>query len=154
MTCGGKAGHVGTGLGDDDVGGQGTDAGNGADQVAKPVKGRDRLLDAGGDVVDGCGVLVDQVKVNPGQEPVMVGEPTPQRLGQCRDLGPQSAFGQIGQCGGVVVSSNQRLQHGASGDTEDVGGDGGQFDTRVFEQLLQPLHLTRALPGDRRARPG
>src|SRR6516164_10589324 len=44
MTCGGKAGHVRTSLGDDDVGGQGADARDGADQVAKPMKGRDRRL--------------------------------------------------------------------------------------------------------------
>ena len=93
LSCGGKAGHVGTGFGDDDVGGQGADARDGADQVAKPMKGLDRRLDPCGDLIDGCGVLIDQVQVNAGQERVMFGEPAGQRLGQCGDLGAQSAFG-------------------------------------------------------------
>ena len=91
--------------------------------------------------------------MNPGQERMMVGEPTGQRLGQRRDLGAQPAFGQIGQCGGVVVPGDQRLQHGASRHAEDVGGDRRQLDPGVFEQLLQPLYLTGAFPGDRSARP-
>ena len=72
MTCGGEAGHVGAGFGDDDVGGQGADARDGADQVAKPVKGLGRRLDAGGDVSDRSGLLVDQVQMNSGQERVAV----------------------------------------------------------------------------------
>ena len=89
------------------------------------MKGRDRRLDPRGDVIDRCGVLVDQVQVNPGQERMMFGEPTGQRLGQRRDLGAQPAFGQIGQCGGVAVAGDQRFQHGPSRDAEDVGGDRG-----------------------------
>lgn len=34
-----------------------------------------------------------------------------------------TAVCQIGQCGGVVVPDDQRLQHGASRDAEDVGGN-------------------------------
>src|ERR1700739_3179311 len=37
LSCGGEAGRVGTGLGDDDVGGEGADTRNGAHQVAKPT---------------------------------------------------------------------------------------------------------------------
>lgn len=33
---------------------------------------------------------------------MMFGEPTGQRFGQCRDLGAQPAFGQIGQCAGSL----------------------------------------------------
>ena len=57
------------------------------------MKGLDRRLDPCGDLIDGCGVLIDQVQVNAGQERVMFGEPAGQRLGQCGDLGAQSAFG-------------------------------------------------------------
>ena len=54
---------------------------------------------------------------------MMFGEPTAQRFGQCRDLAAQPAFGRIGQYGGVLVPDDQRLQHGASQDAEDVEGN-------------------------------
>ena len=78
MLCGGESGHVGSGLGDDDVGGVPTDAGDGADQVAEAAKGFDHHLDSIGELLDGRGVLVDQIQVHAGQERVMVGEPAGQ----------------------------------------------------------------------------
>ena len=60
----------------------GADAGDGADQVAEPLKGLDHHLDPVGELLDRGGVLVDQVQVHPGQERVVLGEPAGQRLGQ------------------------------------------------------------------------
>ena len=60
MLCGGGSGHVGSGFGDDDVGGVPTDAGNGADQVAEAAKGLDHHLDSIGELLYRRGVLVDQ----------------------------------------------------------------------------------------------
>jgi len=94
---GGEPGHVGTGLGDDDVRGQGGDPGDGADQVVEAAKRFQQRLDPGGQSVDGRGVLVDQVQVDPGEERVVLGEPAGQRLGQGGDLGAQPAFCQVRQ---------------------------------------------------------
>ena len=71
MFGGGEPGHVRAGLGDDHVGGQSADAGDGADQLPEALKGLDHHLDPGGELVDGLGVLVDEVEVHPGQERVM-----------------------------------------------------------------------------------
>ena len=71
----GNLAHVGAGLGDDDVGGVAPDPGDGADQVAEAVKGLDHQLDSIGELLDGRGVLVDQVQVHAGQKRVMGGEP-------------------------------------------------------------------------------
>jgi hypothetical protein len=60
VLCSGEPGHVGSGFGDDDVGGVPTDAGDGADQVAEAAKGFDHHLDPVGELFYGRGVLVDQ----------------------------------------------------------------------------------------------
>ncbi len=103
----GEPGHVGTGLGDHHISGQGADPRDSADQVAEPLKGLDHHLDPVGQGLDRCGMAVDQVKMHPGQEGVMLAEPSGQRLGQFRDLRAQPPLGQIGQGGGVAVAGDQ-----------------------------------------------
>ena len=144
---GGEPGHVGAGLGDDDVGGQGADPGDRADQVPEALKGLDHHLDPGGELLDRGGVLVDQVQVHPGQERVVLAEPAGQRLGQRGDLRPQPPLGQIGQHGRVAFPGDQRLEHRPPRHAEDVGGDRGQLDPGVLEQLLQPLRPPGRVPG-------
>ena len=122
MAGGGEAGHVGAGLGDGDVGDSGADPGQGGDQVPDDTKGFDHHLDPGGEVVDGAGVLVDQVQVQPGQEGVVLTEPPGQRLDQFGDLSAQPPLGQLRQLGRVALPGDQRLEHGAAGDAADVGG--------------------------------
>ena len=104
MPRGREPGHVGAGLGDDHVGGDGTDPGDGADQVPESLKGLDHHLDPVGELLDRRRVLVDQVQVHPGQERVVLGEPAGQRLGQLRDLRPQPSLGQIREHGRVALS--------------------------------------------------
>ena len=72
----------------------------------------------------------------------------------CGDLGAHSPLGQIGQHRGVALPGDQRFEHGPSRDPGDVGGHRGQLDPGVFEQLLQPLDLPGAFPGDRGAGAG
>lgn len=40
---------------------------------------------------------------------------------------------------------DERLEHRPPGDAEHLGGDRGELDPSVLEDLLQPLHLARAL---------
>src|SRR5665647_3465908 len=84
----------------------------------------------------------------------MVGEAPVQRLAQLTQLPTQLPFRQIGQHLGVALTGDQRFEHRPPGDAHDVGGDRGELDARVLEQLLQPLDLPSPLPGQRGARPG
>ena len=111
MLCGGESGHVGPSFGDDDVGGVPTDAGNGADQVAEAAKGLDHHLDSIGELLDGRGVLVDQVQVHAGQKRVMGGEPTVESLGQLRDFHPHPVLGKLGHGRRITLAGNQGFQH-------------------------------------------
>ena len=100
MLGGGEPGHVRAGLRDDDVGVDRSDAGDGADQVPESTKRFDHH--PGGDVADRRGVPVGQVQVDAGQEHVVLGEPSGQRLGQRRDLRAELSLGQVRQRGRVV----------------------------------------------------
>jgi hypothetical protein len=46
---------------------------------------------------------------------------------------------------GVALAGEQRVQHRASRDAQDVAGEGGELDQRVLEQLLEPLQLPPAV---------
>ena len=47
----------------------------------------------------------------------------------------------------LALACDQRLEHRAAGDAEDVRGDGGELDQGVLEQLLEPLRVPGALLG-------
>ena len=85
-----KPGHVGAGLGADDVRAASVDARDGADQLPERAKGFDRRLDPLGDRLDGVGVAVDQIRVLAGKARVMVTEPSGQCFGQGRDPRPKA----------------------------------------------------------------
>ena len=64
-----------------------------------------------------------------------------QSLAQLGQLGAQPALGQLGEDRGVRRAGDERVQHPASGDTEDVRGDAVQLDGGVLEDLVQPVGL-------------
>ena len=148
MPSGGGPAHVGAGLGDDDVRDFGADPWDGDHQVPGALKGLDHHLDPGRELLDGVGVLVDQVQMQLGQEGVVGVEPAGQGLSELRDLGPQPALRQVGELGGVTLPGDQRFQHGPARDAADVGGDAGQFDAGVLQELLHPLDLPATLTHD------
>ena len=113
VSRGGETGHVRAGLGGDHVGDQGADPGDRADQFPEPAKGFDHHLDPFGELVDRCGVAVDQVQVHPGQERVVLAEPAGQRLDQLGCLVPQPAFGQVRQYHRFALSLDEGLEHRA-----------------------------------------
>ena len=76
---------------------------------------------------------------------MVVGKPAGQRLLQSRDLRPHPGRSQIGQCLRVAFPGDQRLDHRPAGDAEGVGGDRGQLDAGVFQDLLQPPQFPGAL---------
>ena len=133
--------HVATGLGDDHVSHQGGDPGDGDEQVPHVTKGLHHHLDPTSQLVDGPGVVVDQVQMELSQEPVVLAEPAGEGLGEFGDLGPHAAFGQISQHYRVTLALDQGFEHGPPRNPGDVGGDRRQFDAGVFQQLLQPLDL-------------
>lgn len=71
---GGRPGHVGTDLGQDDFGGAVADSGDGDQQVDLVLEGGDLPGDLGAEVGLGRGGGVDAVQHGPGHEGVMVGE--------------------------------------------------------------------------------
>ena len=77
-------------------------------EVPGAAKGLDHHLDPVGDVLDRCGVLVDQVEMDLGQERVVFTEASGERLGQLRDLGPQPSFRQLGQLDRIAVPGDER----------------------------------------------
>lgn len=109
MLGGREPGHVRAGLGDHDVSGQGADPRDRADQLPESLKGLDHHLDPVGQGLDRDGVAVDQVQVHPGQERVMLAEPSGQRLGQFRDLNRPGSDG-----------GSQSMEDESHGGTQEV----------------------------------
>ena len=133
MAGGWEPAHVRAGLGNDHVGDPGADPGDGADQLPESLKRLDHHLDPCGQLGDRLGVLVDQVQVRAGQERVVLGEPSGQRLGQGRDLGPQYALGEVGALAGVSLTGDEPLEHGPAGPAGEVRGHGvEQFETKAL----------------------
>jgi len=89
----GEYGHVGAGLGDDDLGGPSSLAGDGADQVTERTKRGHRLIDPLVELIDLTGALVDGLQEDAGQEGVVLGETAGEGFGQLGDLGPQPTLG-------------------------------------------------------------
>jgi len=102
-------------------------------QVAEAAKGFDHHLDSIGELLDGRGVLVDQVQVHAGQKRVMGGEPTGGGFGQLRDFHPQPFLGEVGHGRRIGFAGDQGFQHRPRGGAVEVSGDRGQFDPGVFE---------------------
>jgi len=140
--------HVDTGVGNDHVCDQGADPGDGADEFAEPLKRLDHHLDPLGQLVDRRGVPVDQIQVHACEERVVLVEPAVKRLSELGDLRPQPPLGQLRQRGGIAVAGDERLQHRPTGDAQDVGGDRGQLDSRILQELFQPLRFPRTFPSD------
>lgn len=88
-------GHIGTGLGDDDIGGEATATGDGADQVPEAAKGLHHHLDPLGERVDGRGVLIDQIRVCPVEEYVVTPGTLPGLALVCGVLGLWGCVGRV-----------------------------------------------------------
>lgn len=97
---------------------------------------------------------IDAVQEKPDHEPVVVAEPTRERLGQLRDLGAHTAVGQIGQHFRVTLPGHERLEHGLARNADNVGGHRGELDAGIFEQLLQALDLLGPFGRDDGPHPG
>jgi len=150
---GGKPAHVTAGLGDDHVGDDGEDPGNGDDEVPGRTKGSHRLLDTFVQLFDSATVAIDKVEMQPGEEAVVLTEAPRQGLGEFGDLRAHASLGEIGQSGGVPVTCDQRLQHRPTRDAGDVARYRGELDPGVLEELFEALDLASALSRDRGARP-
>lgn len=90
------------------------------------------------------GGCVDPVQHDPRQERVVVGEVAGQRLDQNLTPGLQVRGGQLGQHLRMTGAADQRLEHPAPGDTEEVGHHRRELDPAVVQQVLQPPGLVGA----------
>jgi hypothetical protein len=113
--------------------------------VTRPVTGRgergDHLVDAAVQGGDGAFQMLQVVKGQPDQQPMMLAEAAPQRLAQLGELLAQLALGQLRQRLGVALAGDQGLQHRPARDAQDVSGDRVQLDAGVLQGLLDPLDL-------------
>jgi hypothetical protein len=113
--------------------------------VAEPVTGHgergDHRIDAAVEGGDRLLQVLEVVKGQPDQQPMMLAEAAPQGLAQLGKLGPQAAPGQLRQDLPVAFAGNQSAQHRPARDAQDVGGDRVQLDASVLQGLLDPLAL-------------
>ncbi len=155
MPGAGEHAHVGADLSDHRFGGALGDAGDRGGQRDGGLPGRAQL---GLDRVRKLGdVLVQEVQMGQDRaddQRVVRFEATLKRLPERRDLGAQLPFGQVGEHPGVGGSGHQRVEHRATRDTEDVGGDAVELDPGVLQRLVQPVGLALALGDLRLAIPG
>jgi len=145
VACGGEPAHVGADLGDDDLGGQVTDAGDGAQQLDRLAERVQAAVHLRVDLGQGGVERVDLAQVQPQQEPVPVGDAPGQRrldpLGRRLD-----AFLHQGkQPFGVGLLLDQRLDDRPPAFAHDVGQHRAELDVGVFQRLLQPLHVAGLL---------
>jgi len=173
-----EPGHIQADLGEDDLGAVTADAGDlieagdgiGPGRIRAGASARaggavgvdalrggnrcDQLPDPGGELGDLPVERVDLVQQHPGQLAVMIVEPPRERLDQRAMLGLHPAAGQAGQHFRVPFSGDQRLQHVPDRHRVQAAGHSRDLDQRVFQQLLQPLPVPGALPGQIDAQPG
>jgi hypothetical protein len=113
--------------------------------VAEPVTGhRERghhLVDAAVQGGDGAFQMLQVVKGQPDQQPMVLAEAAPQRLAQLGELLAQLALGQLRQDLGVAFAGDQGRQHRPARDAQDVSGDRDLLDAGVLQGLLDPLAL-------------
>jgi hypothetical protein len=132
MAGGGEAAHVQADLGDDHPGGGAADPGDRIQPVGCRRERGDLLVDVGLQLGDVGAGLVD-ARQHPGQqERVMVAEVAGEGLLQLAALGAQAGPRQLRQRLWVALPGQQRGQHVAAGDPEDVGGDHAQLDLGVL----------------------
>ena len=94
------------------------------------------------------GMVLGVLQGHAHEQGVVVPEAASQRLAQLGDLVAQHALGHLRELLGVAFAGDERLEHQATRDAEDVGGDDIQLDAGVFEGLLDPLELRGAGLGE------
>ncbi len=153
--CGGiERCHVRAGLGDDHVGDEDGDARGRHEDVPGGAKGRDRLLDACGELVDQRVMLLDLGQVLAHHERVMLGEPADQCVLQLRDLVSHHALRKVREHDRIALPIGEGTEHQPARYSGEVGDHPGQFDSAGLEELLQPLFDASPVPGGEGARPG
>jgi hypothetical protein len=118
---GGEDGHVGADLGDDVLGADRADAGDGVELLHLAQPGPGQGLDGGGERGDLGAVVVDGRQHHRQHSGVGVGEERAvQRLFQPADLAAHAAAGQLGQGLGVALPGGERAGHVPAGDAVDA----------------------------------
>jgi len=97
-----------------------------------PVAGRDGVVEE---------LDVPQQVVE--EKAVMGGDAAGERLRERRALPPQTPLGELRHLRGRLVAGDERLDHGARRDPEDLGGDTAELDVRGLKDLLQSIGLLR-----------
>ncbi|MFE5549711.1 hypothetical protein ACFQ71_38790 [Streptomyces sp. NPDC056534] len=182
MLGGGEAAHVQTDLGEDDLGGGRSEAGDRVQTLGQFPRGhratgrrRAGVVCAGRSgscaVVWGPGLshevgdqpvefpdlrgeVVDGAQQHSQQAAVMFFELPGECLGQGRLLLHQTPLGEIRQNSMVAFTGGQGVEHGPAEEAEEVRDDVGQLDLRVLQSLVDPVLVPSALLDEDRAGAG
>lgn len=110
----GEARHVGADLGQDDLGGHVTHAGDGDQQADALPDRRQRFSQGGVQFSERVLQGLDDARVKLEQSPVVIGNAAAQCLAQFRRFPARIALGQRGQPLGIVLAGNDGIEHGTS----------------------------------------
>ena len=105
----------------------------------------DQLVDAAREQVGLRGERVDLVEQHLGELGVEVVEATGESLDERGVLLAHLSARELGEDARVTLSRDQRVDHRPARDAHDVGRDRGELDQRVLQELLEPLHMPRAV---------
>jgi len=149
-----KTRHVGADLGEDVLCGAFSDAGDRDQQRDGAHAERDKLLLVS--VREAVDLLIKEVQVREDradQQRVQTVKAPLQRVLERGELLAQPAPGEVGEHVGIGGARDERVEHRAARDTEDVRRDAVKLDAGVLQRLVQPVGLTLALGDLRRAIP-
>ncbi len=145
MTPDAEDAHVGPDLGDDDLRAAPLNTGDRAQQFNVRSERAGLLLDRVGEPVD---LLVQEIDVREDRtdpQGMHLVKAALKGLAQRGELDPQAALGEVGQNLRVGGAVDQRVEHRATGDPENVRGDAVQLDPGVLQRLMQTVGLPLAL---------
>jgi hypothetical protein len=86
------------------------------------------------------------------QKGVMGPKASGQRLPQRRELSAQRAARQVGQDVGIAGALREGVEHGATGDPEDITGHRRQLDARAVASVEQGSRTRAAIRASTRSR--
>src|SRR4051794_4955952 len=138
-----KDAHIGADFGDDDRGDQPIDPGNGHQQGHLGAIGQQAFGDP---CVEGSNIdfdRLDAAELHREQEAVMLFDAAGESLDQLGALAAQPASGEGRDLLGSGAAGDQRLQHGAAGDAEDVAHYARQLDVGGLQQPQQTVAFGR-----------
>jgi hypothetical protein len=143
---GGEARHVHADLGQDHLRDEVTHAGHRRQEVGPCLDRRQRFSQRRIDLAEGGLEGGHHVQVQREHHPVMRGGAAAERLDELGPLLARGAVGERGESDRIVHAGDERSEHRAPTDAQDIGEDTRHLDVGVLQDLLDPERVLRDLP--------